>query len=291
MALVASKTVGDRFNHGYSGCHPDLEGNIGLEPSNFCWNWNFGVLNYDGDPEQFSVGIPEDPEGVLVYMTDVDSGFETMASQVTAPIDIDTDSLHISEPYIPGHRPVVEGRTAPIAPPREPVVVKVPASKVGYKAGTYWVAFSWFDDNESTPLSPATQVTVGQGQNIRLTMPTSVPEDVTHIGIWMSNVGGSASELKLQKKVDVRYTRPVTFLLTGPYTAGRSAPTRNETAKPPPRKPGLRKKRGGRRTKGSRYRVQVTEYDHKGRESLPSEWSDWADITPEDEAEIGRAHV
>src|SRR5215210_7482328 len=159
MAIVSPRNPTDRFKHGGVLLHPDEEGNHTLLPTNFCWNWNFADLDYDGDPEQFEIGIPEDPEGIVVYMTDKDQGFETMAAQSTTPIDIEEDSYHLNEPYFPGNAPSLQSRQAAIAPPGAPVLQTVAASKTGFSAGAYWIAYSWFDGSDSTPVSPARQVT------------------------------------------------------------------------------------------------------------------------------------
>lgn len=277
MGVVSPKTVADRYLHALSGCVPNLDGDVTLEPSNYIANWRMADLDCDNSPDGMTLGVPEDPEGWYVYVSEKDGGPSTLAAQNTVPLDIDEDSYHVFEDPVRGHSPRTGQFAAQIAPPDAPDVAPVASSKAGFAAGSYYVTYTWVDQLlRHTALAPSSIVTLGAGQTIRVYLPQSVPEGARYIGIWVSAPNGAVATLRLQRYWTAYGNYPESIRLGEPYKIIRSTPPANETPLPKPPAPTVkrRKMRGGS-TRAGCYKARITRVNvRSGRESEPSDYSE-----------------
>lgn len=286
MGFIAPHSPAERFRHGRENTHYNIAGDEFLTPTNLNLNWAMTEINLDGDPQDlFAIGMPEDPEGYFVYVSEKDAGPQTMAAQNTVPFDIDEATMTVTEPWVAGHSPRVQGLdAAEIAPPQQPLVSRVAASRLGFAPGDYYVSYCWIYAGFQTPPAPFVKVTIASfGQQIRVTLPQSVPELVTGIGLLMSPKGQPASAASLQDTVDITNELPEFWTLTGPFKISRQiAVTTNETKRRRPKKPRGKKVRGHRKGKKGSYVVQTAFITEVGTESEPSEWSEPIHISEEE---------
>lgn len=285
MGIVSPKTTRDRYRHALTGCIPDLEGDVTLEPSNHVLNWRLDDLDDDNRPEGFEIGVPEDPDGWWVYLSERNGAPSTLAAQNSSRLDLDEDLYHITENWVGGHTPRSYQFAAKLPQPSQPDIDVIASSNVGLEAGTYKLSYTWIDGDEHTALAPVITLTVGLGQSIRVYLPTDAPEGATAIGIWMTSANGDVSTLRLQNYVDVSIDMPESLLISK-YTVKRTTPAENETRKKKPKKPKSKKKkrRGGKSKKG-KHKARITRVDRRrGRESQPSDFSDEVDLSESDAA-------
>ncbi len=272
--LVASRTVADRAEGALDNVVARINAEAMLRPSNFFENWHFGLIGDDGDPVGLEVGMPEDPDGFFVYLSEKDRGPGTMTAQNLSPIPINQASFVLSQARVEGDKPTEKAFAAPIAPPPQPSFQLVNDARKGFKAGAYWVSYNWIGSGQRTTLAPAVQVTVLQGQRIRIFLPQDIPEGVTGIGVWLSAPNGAPSTMRMQARVPTGFAVRDHITLTGPYRRNpRREPSRNETKKGRPNKPALRLVKGKRTLKKGRYRVRLTHLD-EGGESGPGDYAE-----------------
>lgn len=280
MSRISPKSVADRFLHTLNGCHPDIDGNIGLEPTNFYNNWTFAEVNDENDPIGLEVGLPEDPDGFWIYCGKKAEGAKTMSAQNTEIVDLDDNLFTIDEKPVDGHAPVTSTMaTQLIGRPPSPTIRKKDRAKVGFKAGTYKVAYTWVKNGKHTELSPMIDVVLANGQFLRVALPTSPPEGVTGIGIWVSRTDFAG--LRLQKIVNVRHQRPE-FVTIRQFT-NKGKGSGNETGRRKPRRPSLRKRRGRRKGKEGTFLASQKEVDDEtGRETESSDISNEVVVTSDE---------
>lgn len=214
-----------------------------------------------GEPEYYLLDAPDRPDGWEVYirqLTRVDGQgnhiplSETrLMKQTVSTLPMSRSQYTQSEPLQPGAPPPEPGREAKIAPPTDPPRVRAvqrTGGSEGFAAGTYWVGVAWILDGKPktsmriTTSSPAKQVTVQQGQAIRVYMPEEAPEGVVGAAILLSKRNGSVDTMTIQDRIDLRRRYPESVVLRGPYHKGRTKITPSQglartpyESLPPPR--------------------------------------------------------
>lgn len=293
MGIVAPRTIVDRAQHMLSGTVYDLDGDVMLEATNLFFNWPFKDIDLDDNPEGLVVGMPETPDEMVLYIskpalgaTSTNSSYRsetaaasTLASQ--AAFSIDDEFLTGDAPWVPGNAPPGASTAAPIAPPTGYRIVTVPKSKVGFRQGTYYLAFSFFDKKKrSTPLSAFSKVDItSDGQQIKVTTPSSIPDGAKRLGVWLSERDKGPGTARLQMLVKLGGYIEESFVLKGPYRTRKPGPADNRTRPPKPKKPKLKKARGHGLGRSGVYTAEVVFVDEDGLESEPSELSDPVVVT------------
>src|SRR5215207_9252530 len=157
MGIVAPRTLPDRVKHQMIGTIYNLDGDIILEGTNLFDNSAFVYIDLNNNPEGLEVGMPETFEEYIVYCSKKDEGTDTLQEQ--DEFDIEEELLTITHPWIAGGAPPTTVTAAPLSAPVTPLIESLPASKVGFGQGTYYLAISWFDDKmRTTALSPFQRV-------------------------------------------------------------------------------------------------------------------------------------
>lgn len=244
-----------------------------LEGTNLFDNWAFIRRTLTGDPEGISFGMPEEPEGYYIYMSSANGDVNSMTAQNTQVISVDEPSYILDDPYFKGHAPRTPLTASRIGAPPQPDVVVIPAAGTGFTAGVYQLAYSWVELNydgtfNHTPLSLFNTVTLLAAQRIRLTLPSSVPNNGFGIGIWMTPANGATSTARLQEIIPLRdILQNPDHTMTGPFTWGRTAPTRNETVPPTPLQPKVKHVRGSSPGVAGLYFIEVAFVTDQGTES------------------------
>lgn len=284
MGQVSPRTIADRVGAYSDGIVSDLLTNLRLEPSNYILNWRFDDLNDDGDPDNFGDGIalPETPEGFRVFMTEPGGGRNSLADQFTSAIDVDEVYVDLDSPFVPGASPVSSQFALQIASPdfQASYLEALTSTTTGFEAGTYQIAFTWIRKVKKrylhTRMSPALAVSVGQSQWILLVLPDSPAEEVTHIGVWLSEPNGTT--MRLQRIISANEAGSE-YTLKGPYITRSATPVTNEHAYQP-KAPSVRKAPGDFDGEPGRYRAAVRRIElATGKESDQSEWSNWIELT------------
>lgn len=281
MSRVSPKTTRDRFRHTLSGSVPDLEGNVYNEPTNFFENWTFLKRDERGFPEGMDIGMPEEPTGYWVYVSEKDKGPRTMSAQNTQPVPIGEHFWLVSESIVQGHRPRDPNFAAKIANPPQPRLKAVPPEQKGFKGGNYWISYSYYDKRgRHTTLAPAIQVFIADNQHLKVFMPDASSEDVAGIGLWMSPPGGAPSAQRLQKSVSIKWTRPEEVILKR-YKSGRKAPSKNETEVVKPVSPTIEPTLGETQSVPGDYQAAISVVTANG-ETQVSDYSNTFTITEQD---------
>ena len=293
MSIISAKTWRDRLRHVRTQVAGNLSGEMFLEPSNHYGNWRYDEIDPaspSNDPVGMEIGLPEEPEGSYIFMsepfTGTNRGPVNLAAQNTVPVA--EDSYWIDEAYSIGHSPKMQMEaTTLLSPPPVPTVEIVPAGRVGWKAGVYKVSYTLMKGKRHTKLSPWVEVTLAAGQAMRVVFGDVEAEGATAIGIWVSKVGGGTRTMRLQKIVRLRSQRRE-VVLPGPWKRRKSPPSKNETRRGIPATPKLTTVPGFGPSVPGTYTAYVARIDEEtGAETVVSEPSDPVEIT---EAEAAR-HV
>lgn len=280
MGIIAPTSAPERSRHLLDDMIYDLIGNVYLKPTNLFDNSTFTRINLAGDPEGLTVGMPEEPEGHFVYLSEVNAGRNTLAAQNTAPIDIDAATYTFNSVQVTGHAPRTPLFSAPIAPPPMPTAELVATTRLGFRIGTYQAMFTWIDSrNRHTPLSPAFPVSVTvKGQYLVFTLPNDIPEQARKIGLWLSKPNKGVGTARLQAVVDVGDAQEETYTLEQ-YKNGRTMPNSNQTAPASPRRPTLVRSRGLTPSVAGTYSAEVAFVHEDGSESARSPISEEVTIS------------
>jgi hypothetical protein len=298
VGIIAPRSPADRAKHSLIRTTYEVDGDVTLTPTNLYNNWAFLLRDLAGDPEGLKVGMPEEPEGLYVYMTEKNQAWGTATAQNSKVIPIADTSWVLDEPWVPGHPPRTPLFGAKIAPPLQPQISIIAASKTGFAIGTYQIAYSWAiytasGSLNSTPLSPFLSVSIGTtGNVIQATLPTSAPEGATHLLIWATQAGEGITGARMQEAIPVRDAlRTPAWTIAGPYkNNGRTAPNRNETIPPRPKRPKVRQVRGLSPGLAGTYWISVRFINEQGRESQSSPGFDDPLVITEAEAKA-KTHI
>lgn len=282
----AARSAADRYNaDSLNEVIARINGDAMLRPTNRFLNWHFADVDEEGDPEGMEIVMPEDPEGWFVYLSEKNKGPDTIAAQNTDPIPIEQVSHVFDEAWVGGHAPATPDTSFPIAPPGSPGTATLLSTQGGFKAGRYWVTYSFADKKKKhTTVAPAIDVVVLQGQVIRVSTPSADGEEVAYIGFWLSEVDKGPETVRLQKVIDVRRKRQKEVVLKGFNRKGRRAPSKNETIRKAPRTPSvstvpssqpMRSDAGGQTGGGNKtFQARAVNVNENGRESGPSSFSE-----------------
>lgn len=281
MGIIAPRTVPERANHELINTIYDLDGNVLLEGTNLYWNWAFADIDLDNNPEGMVIGMPTTPEAMVLFISKIDEGPATLAAQET--FDIDEEALTGVHPWIPGHAPAPRTSVSNSIPVPDDnfSILRIPASKLGFEVGNYYVGYSWFDKKKrTTPISPFIQISIdSQGQQMRWVMPTSIPDGAVRMGLWVSEKNQGPSTARLQETVRVGRIIEPYHILTGPYHTRETGAADNKTKPARPKRPKLKKRRGHSVGKAGVYEVETVFVDDEGFESEPSEASEEVTVT------------
>ena len=222
----------------FSGLSCKTDGAFELALKNLFENASCIELSPSGDPVGMPIAVPDEPYGRNWYLSEPGIGTKppdpsTLEQQNGDALALNRPGFLYSQERYTGDRPETNPRNAAaLAKPPSPFITKILKALVGYKAGVYYLAFTYVLGGRHTTLSaPVRFEILGNGRAFIVALPPEVPDGVEAVGIWLSlpaapNAEPNFSTMRLQREVPVGER---TYRMTGPWRAVRRPPTLNET--------------------------------------------------------------
>ena len=275
MPKVSDNTIPDREQGTRVNTHPREGGEIILTPDDLLeGSGDFVNVDAEGNPMDWTLGQTEIPDGRHVY---VGKNPDDLVRQTHAPLDILQPTYVVDDEIsLIGPRP--PDRNAPylakVARPLTPKLKVKASTKAGYPASSarspLWFATSWVKDGQFVGRSPAIPFQIGQGQRIRVLLPTDPPEGIHKVALLLSIPGQSTTRdpgpMYVQRIVDLDHYDLPYYDLRGPFRKKKKLKvgTANETKLNKPGRPKLRKTRKDQGARPAHYTAKVIFTDDNG---------------------------